>query len=73
VRSFADGAGRRWSVSVGRESWGTQLLLFSPEDGAEPVRKAPLHAESPLEAARELDGLSEAALRSLLTGSEPWG
>jgi hypothetical protein len=72
LRNFEDELGRGWSVSVGRESWGSQLLLFSPRDGQEGVRKSALSAGTPLEAAQELEALSLDQLRSRLAQAEPW-
>lgn len=72
MRRFEDDSGRPWTVSVGRESWGTQLLLFSPASGGPEVRKVTLAAESALDAMRELETLSDGELRQKLRQAEPW-
>jgi hypothetical protein len=69
MRRFPDRAGRTWEAAIGRESWGTFVLLFTGEDGP---RKAVLGAETQLDAQRELDALSDGQLRERLEGSQPW-
>ncbi len=71
MRLFQDGTGRTWEVTLGKESWGTLVLLFGPEDGGE-VRKAILASETPLDAQREFDALTDAELAARLTESSPW-
>jgi hypothetical protein len=71
MRSFSDEQGVRWDAVVGRESWGSFVLLFTPTEGGEP-RKAPLVAETMLEAEQELESLAEADLHSRLAASDPW-
>ena len=46
MRRFTDDAGRPWQVVLGKESWGTLVLLFSPDDGGE-SRTNILTAETP--------------------------
>ena len=65
MRELTDAEGRRWDVLVGRASWGTQVLLFARRDAAE-TRTFPLAAETPVAAERELDALSDEALRERL-------
>lgn len=72
MRRFADGEGRAWDVTVGRESWGTLVLVFSLRDGHE-NRTALMAAETLRDAERELEEMDEAALRERLAGSKPWG
>lgn len=71
MRSFRDESERLWDVAVGRESWGTFVLIFSERDGTE-VRKAPLGSETALDAQAELDALAEPELRARLATSQPW-
>jgi hypothetical protein len=71
VRSFTDDAGNRWQVMIGKESWGTLVLLFSPESGSE-TRKSVLQSETMFDASAELDALTDEALRARLRDSDPW-
>jgi hypothetical protein len=71
VRSFTDDAGNRWQVMIGKESWGTLVLLFSPESGGE-ARKSVLQSETMFDANAELDALTDDALRARLRDSAPW-
>lgn len=71
MRSVTDAEGRLWDVTVGRESWGALVLLFSLREGRE-FRTAPLAAETTAEAEREMAELSPEALRERLAASRPW-
>jgi hypothetical protein len=71
MRSFTDDAGHLWQVTIGKESWGTLVLLFSPASGGD-ARTSILDAETMLRANAELDALSEDALRARLRDSRPW-
>jgi hypothetical protein len=71
MREIMDAGGRRWDVVVGKESWGTLVVLFSPRSEG-PARKSTLRAETALDAERELADMSEEELRSRLATSEPW-
>ncbi len=71
MRSFEDAGGRSWDVTVGRESWGTVVLLFSLRS-ARDVRVAPLEAETVRDAERELAEMPEDGLRERLAASRPW-
>lgn len=71
MRRFTDDAGADWEALVGKESFGTLVILFTPGAGGEP-RKSVLAAERPDEAERELDALSDAELRARLSESAPW-
>lgn len=71
MRGFTDDAGRQWQVMLGKESWGTLVLLFSPDDGGE-TRTSILDAETPFAANAELDALSDDDLRARLRDSRPW-
>jgi hypothetical protein len=71
VRPFTDDAGRRWEVVLGKESWGTLLLLFTPTAGGD-ARTSVLAAETSFEANAELDALSDDQLRDRLRDSRPW-
>ena len=71
MRGFTDDAGRRWQVAIGKESWGTLVLLFSPDAGGE-SRTSILAAETTFAANAELDSLSDDDLRGRLHDSRPW-
>ena len=71
MRTFADAHGARWQVTIGKESWGTLVLLFSPV-GAGDVRTSIMHAETMFQANAELDALTDDELRSRLADSRPW-
>ena len=71
MRGFTDNAGRRWQVVLGKESWGTLVLLFSPADGGD-TRTSILAAETTMAANAELDALSDDDLRDRLRDSRPW-
>jgi hypothetical protein len=71
VRDFLDDMERRWQVTVGKESWGTLVLLFTPAAGGD-ARTSILAAETALAASAELDALSDAELRDRLRNSRPW-
>lgn len=71
MRTITDNGGTRWDVTVGRESYGIQVLLFSPQSSGG-VRKAALEAGTRLAAERELAALSEPDLLDRLDRSQPW-
>lgn len=71
MRSITDAEGQAWDVEIGRESYGMQVLLFSPQRGGG-VRKALMSASTRLEATDELAQASEAHLRGRLEDSVPW-
>jgi hypothetical protein len=70
MRRFLARDGSEWEAAVGRESWGTFVLLFTGPTGP---RKSLLASETQLEAQRELEEYSEDTLRERLARSEPWG
>lgn len=70
-RSITDSEGRQWDVTVGRESYGMQVLLFFPRFGGG-TRKAMLASSTQIEALAELDGLDEITLRERLKISVAW-
>ncbi|CAN5752269.1 hypothetical protein BH23GEM9_BH23GEM9_11930 [soil metagenome] len=69
MRRFRDRTGTEWDVVLGRESWGSLLALFVPRTGDSPVRQAALMASSHDAATRELNELSDTALRALFDRS----
>jgi hypothetical protein len=71
VRSFLDNAGRRWDVVLGKESWGTLVLIFTPTAGGD-ARTTVLSAETSFDANAELDALTDDGLRDRLRDSRPW-
>jgi len=70
MRTLTDEAGRRWSVDVMFGSYGTHVLIFALQGGSE-VRKTALGADTQIEAAQTLAGLSEAALAEEFAASVP--
>jgi hypothetical protein len=71
VRSFLDDAGRRWEVVLGKASWGTLVLIFSPIEGGD-ARTSVLAAETSFDANAELDVMTDDTLRERLRDSHPW-
>jgi hypothetical protein len=71
MRAFHDDEGRRWQVVLGKESWGTLVLLFTPA-GAGESRTSVLAAETMLAASAELDAMTDDDLRARLRDSRPW-
>jgi hypothetical protein len=71
MRHFDDDDGRRWQVVLGKESWGTLVLLFTPVAAGE-SRTSVLTAETMLAANAELDALTDDDLRARLRDSRPW-
>ncbi len=71
MRGFADPEGRYWDATIGKESWGTLLILFVPRDGGVP-RKSVLLVETTFDAERELEHMSEEELRRRLAEAQPW-
>ncbi len=69
MRVYKDNDGKSWDVVVGRESWGTIVLLFVPREGSEPPRQNLMNVRSPEEGTRELMGMSEEVLGDLFQGS----
>jgi hypothetical protein len=72
MRTFSDAIAARWQVTVGKESWGTLVLLFTPVD-TNGARTAIMSAETMFQASLELDALTDDALRARLADSRPWG
>jgi hypothetical protein len=71
VRSFTDDGGARWEVFLGKASWGTLVLLFSPVGGGQ-TRASIMQAETSFAANAELDALTDDDLRARLRDSQPW-
>jgi hypothetical protein len=71
MRRFVGEDGREWEVTIGKESWGTLVLLFSPL-GSGDVRKAVIAAETSLAAHAELDAMTDEMLRTQLERASPW-
>lgn len=68
MRTVKDHQGVTWSVDVLAGSYGAVYLIFSAE-GAGAVRKAPLWADSELEAHADLASMGEDTLRDRLDDS----
>ena len=71
MRRFLANDGREWEVTIGKESWGTLVLLFSAIGGGE-VRKVVLTAETSLAAHAELDAMNDEMLRTRVDVASPW-
>ena len=71
MRRFAAKNGALWDAVVGRESWGTFVVLFTPAAGGD-ARKVVLAEESALAAETELGEKTDEDLRTLLEQSNPW-
>lgn len=71
MRTVIDVNGLRWQVMIGKESWGTLVLLFSPADGSD-ARTSILSSETMLAANAELDALSDQELLERLRDGRPW-
>ena len=71
MRPLLDDAGRRWQVVLGKESWGTLVLIFTPE-GVGDSRTSVLDSETMIAASAELDAMSDDDLRARLRDSRPW-
>ena len=71
MRSFLDDGGNAWQVTLGKESWGTLVLLFTPASGGD-ARTSILAAETMFDASAELDALTDDELRVRLNDSRPW-
>jgi hypothetical protein len=71
MRAFVDEHGQRWQVVLGKESWGTLVLLFSPDAGGD-ARTSILSSETMRDASAELDAMTDDDLRARLRDSRPW-
>jgi hypothetical protein len=71
MRAFIDELGQRWQVVLGKESWGTLVLLFSPDAGGD-TRTSILSSETMRDASAELDAMTDDDLRARLRESRPW-
>lgn len=71
MRSFLDDTGSAWQVTLGKESWGTLVLLFTPASGGD-ARTSILNSETMIDASAELDALRDDDLRARLRDSRPW-
>lgn len=72
MRSFLDASGDAWQVTIGKESWGTLVLIFSPVRPGS-ARTSILQAETMFHATVELEALTDDDLRARLANSRPWG
>ncbi|HEU4564166.1 MAG TPA: hypothetical protein VFS05_05945 [Gemmatimonadaceae bacterium] len=72
MRTFTAPDGREWEAVLGKESYGTLVVLFTPRGGGE-ARKSVLGAESQLGGALELEAMSDEELRARLAESVAWG
>ncbi len=72
MRSISDLQGREWDITVGKESYGTMVLIFALRSG-EDIRRAELQADNALEAEQELGAMSESELCRELERAAAWG
>jgi hypothetical protein len=66
-----DEHGQRWQVVLGKESWGTLVLLFSPDAGGD-ARTSVLSSETMRDASAELEAMTDDDLRARLRDSRAW-
>ncbi len=71
MREFVDADGRVWDAVVGKESWGTLVIIFSPRDTGVAM-KSILRAETSFDAEREVADMTEKELRDRLAVAQPW-
>lgn len=71
MRAFTDDEGAGWEVMLGKESWGTLVLLFTPRAGGG-ARTSVLASETMFAANAELDAMTDDQLRARLRDSRPW-
>lgn len=66
MRRFDDAEGREWEAVIGRESWGSFVVIFVPVGGSAAPRQAPLRATGHEEASAELARMEAGELAALL-------
>lgn len=71
MRLFDDHRGRRWEAAAAFGSYGEARLIFSRMDENE-LRVAAAKTATLRDATRDLETLTDEALRELLEKSEPW-
>lgn len=71
MRRFRDKQGRDWDAFIGRESYGTMVLLFS-RVGSEALLKAFLDVDNARDAEEELAAMDERTLCRKLTAAKQW-
>lgn len=71
MRYFHDPHGKEWFVAVGKESYGTMVLIFA-KSHADEVRKFYFEAAGRLQAEKELAEFSDSELCQALSESQPW-
>ena len=71
MRALVDEHGQRWQVVLGKESWGTLVLLFSPDAGGD-VRTSVLSSETMRDASAELEAMTDDDLRARLRDGLAW-
>ena len=71
MRSFTDHDGKHWDVTVGKESYGNLVLLFAERRG-NAIRKRLMDAHTHLDAARELEEMTDRELADRLQDAVPW-
>ena len=71
MRALVDEHGQRWQVVLGKESWGTLVLLFSPDAGGD-VRTSVLSSETMRDASAELEAMTDDDLRARLRDGRAW-
>jgi len=70
MRTITSDDGRTWDVAIHQASYGMHYLLFAAR-GSDEMRQSLIAASTQIEAERELDGLSDKYLQSLLKELHP--
>lgn len=71
MRPFVDNQGRRWDLTLGRESWGAFYILFVPRASDTAILQALLPVDRADDAEGMLDGMDDDALEEYLSRAEP--
>jgi len=70
MRRIESDDGQTWDVAVHQASYGAHYLLFAAR-GTEEMRQSLMAAQTQIDAERELAGLTDEYLKSLLMELEP--
>ena len=70
LRKITDQDGDVWEIARGHESYGAMVILFCRRSDQK-VMKSYIQADNALDADREIDALSDQALRLRLNDAQP--